>query len=150
MPVTVGVIGLDSLRHELDELERQLGGDAVDKALFEGGFLLEGVAKAKAPIGTAFLANSIYTTSSTESNYAEAEAAATACNPRGRVLPEARPQKAQCIVSVGAEYGIHVEFGTSRMAARPFMRAAFDGYREQAVSAIRQAIHRLVEESFGR
>jgi HK97 gp10 family phage protein len=42
-------------------------------------------------------------------------------------------------------YGRFLEYGTSRMAARPFVRPAFDGVRSEAERTISEAIWRAVE-----
>ena len=41
------------------------------------------------------------------------------------------------IVGVGADYGIHLEYGTSRMAPRPFMLPAFERTVSRAPQEIR-------------
>lgn len=40
--------------------------------------------------------------------------------------------------TVGAEYGVHVEYGTSTQAPQPFMRPAFEQNRDKFIQAIGQ------------
>lgn len=46
----------------------------------------------------------------------------------------------RAIVSVGAEYGLYLELGTRRMAARPFLRPAVDAVRDAFVQAMRKVV----------
>lgn len=55
-------------------------------------------------------------------------------------------QQGQLVMHImdGVEYGIHLEFGTSRLAARPFMRPAVEAWNgERFIQTARQA--RLLE-----
>jgi HK97 gp10 family phage protein len=62
-------------------------------------FRLEAGAKMRAPVDTGFLRNSIQTTFESDLS---------------------------AVVFVAAEYGVYVEFGTSKMRARPFLTPAVD------------------------
>lgn len=43
-------------------------------------------------------------------------------------------------VTVGADYGVHVEWGTVHMAAQPFLRPAVTEVRPQFLYAMRKAV----------
>lgn len=58
-------------------------------------------------------------------------------------IEEVTPERA--IVSASAEYAEHLEFGTSRMAARPFMRPAVDEHEREIVDAIEAAVRGFIE-----
>ena len=47
------------------------------------------------------------------------------------------------IVWAGAEYAIHLEYGTVKMAARPFMRPAAERISKPFFTAMRRALGRL-------
>ena len=49
-------------------------------------------------------------------------------------------------LSQDAYYASMVEFGTSKMAARPFMRPAFEAKKEAAVTAIRDYLAKRIPE----
>lgn len=50
-------------------------------------------------------------------------------------------------VTSNAEYAAALEFGTSRMAARPYMQPARDAKRKEAEQLVRQALNRVVKRS---
>jgi len=58
-------------------------------------------------------------------------------------IEEVTPE--QAIVSASAEYAEHLEFGTSRMAARPYLRPAVDEHEGEIVAAIEDAVRRFVQ-----
>lgn len=150
--MTVDTVDLSRLSGRLDELADALGGDEVAKALLAGAFVLEGEAKQNVQrmkaIDTGFLLNSIHSTSRAGSNYADAESAAKSRNGDGKMFPEPRMGKGEAAVAAGAEYARHVEYGTVRMTARPFMRQAVERASGDAVDAIGEAIERKMERIF--
>lgn len=150
--ITIDTVDLSRLNGRLDELAATMGGDEVASALMAGAFVLEGEAKQNVQrmkaIDTSFMYNSIYSTGGKESGYAEARSAAKASNPDGEMFPEFKPGKESAAVCVGAEYARHVEFGTVRMTARPFMRQAVEMHGGDAVDAIGDAIERKMERIF--
>lgn len=74
---------------------------------------LESSAKARAPVDTGALRNSI------TSEF---------------------PQELTGEVSVGVEYGAYVEYGTGKMAAQPYLTPAADQIRQPFIKAIERAI----------
>jgi HK97 gp10 family phage protein len=51
----------------------------------------------------------------------------------------------EAILGVGADYGPHLEFGTSKMAARPFLRPAMDENEREIVDAVQRTVAAFVE-----
>lgn len=56
-------------------------------------------------------------------------------------------EKDGATVATNAEAAVPLEFGTAKMAARPFMRPGVDNNREAILSAIEVTARRLIEES---
>lgn len=50
-------------------------------------------------------------------------------------------------VDVGAYYGIYHEFGTVKMAARPFLGPAVDARSKEFVAAVREAVRQGIERA---
>lgn len=46
----------------------------------------------------------------------------------------------QAEITVGAEYGVHVEYGTTKMPARPFLSPAIDRVRAPFIAAIEKIL----------
>lgn len=51
----------------------------------------------------------------------------------------------QAILGVHADYGEHLEFGTSRMEARPFLRPALDQHEGEILHAVEATVAAFVE-----
>lgn len=141
------VLGLDELIDDLNRLNDRLGDEAIEDVLLSGGYVFEGAAKPLTPVDTGFLRASIYTSSPRVNGYAAALAAARSFNPDGEALPPAQPERLQVVVAVAAEYGAPVEYGTSRMAARPFLRPAFDANRNRVADLMGRLLVERMEEA---
>ena len=107
------------LRAKLRRIERRLPG-TLTAACIKGADIVADAARAKAPRGAT-------------GNLAAGVAV--------------RPAKRGAWVRVDAvadddrEYAGHVEYGTSRMPARPFLRPAVDGNRSKVLRTIADALH---------
>lgn len=118
----------DHLPELTEELER-LVSEAVRKAAFD----IQAHAQAQVKVVTGFLKSSIYTVAKggTTYTYADASSAAAAINPDAELLPEveAPSDDTTAYVAVGADYGLYVEMGTSKMAAQPYLIPAAEFVR---------------------
>lgn len=85
----------------------------VDAVVTKAALDVEAQAKAKAPVDTGTLRNSIQAR---------------------------RTGPAAWVVSVGADYGVYVEWGTSRAAAQPFLRPAITAVQPVFVAAMRRVM----------
>lgn len=83
---------------------------ATDKFLTEAGLLIEGQAKANAPVRTGQLRNSI----------------------------NSRVEGDKAIVGTNVEYATHVEYGARNQKAQPYMRPALDKNRKNIVRLYRE------------
>lgn len=50
-------------------------------------------------------------------------------------------------VSSNAPYAVELEFGTSKMEPRPYMRPAVARKKDEAVALVRQAVDKVIRES---
>ena len=88
-------------------------------------YLVEQDAKMNAPYDTGALSASISTTTRTSDG--GGEGAAAAANPKAMAVSLPKPEAPYyAVVGPCVDYGIYQEFGTSRMAAHPYLLPAVD------------------------
>ncbi|MBF6592648.1 MAG: hypothetical protein IVW57_19230, partial [Ktedonobacterales bacterium] len=97
---------------------------------------------------TGFMKSSIYTVTSQGSSYG-----AKLHNQGNReLLPQAQRKTglgvASALVAVGAAYGQDVEFGTSKMAAKPFLIPAAEAVRPVLAEALSRLVFALEAASY--
>jgi len=118
--VEIEVGGIDALVRKFDKVIDSLK-DELQEAVMEGADLIQNIAVELVPVRTGRLRASI------------------------QVLPGDRPMEA--IVRAGgasAPYARHVEYGTRRMSAQPYMRPAADARRDEVVALIRNSVAKLL------
>ena len=116
--ITLRVRGSAELRRALERLRGAERRRAQQDGLEAGARVVETYAKLAAPVDTGTLRNSI-------------------------MLDEVTPERA--ILGPHVDYAEHVEFGTSRMAAQPYLRPAVDEHEREIVDAIEAAVRGFVE-----
>jgi len=120
--MSISTFKLDT--RELDKIVREMDGNKkkVGKMI---GFELEAEAKKRAPRLTSAMSNSIYTVTQDYDGYSSASGAAKQANPEVLTQPLPTPS-GNILANVGpcVNYAEYVEFGTSRMAAQPFLTPA--------------------------
>lgn len=112
---------LDRIMKDLDKNKEDIGRAAA--------FEIEAGAKMRAPVDTSALQNSIYTVTKKEDGYAEAIVAAKSKNKTAKFSRHPKPT-GDTIANVGpaVEYAEYQEFGTSKMAAHPFLFPAVEAF----------------------
>lgn len=114
MHVTLDLTEVLHLAHDLRERSLDIY-DEAEQAVALVGYAIEAAAQTSAPVDTGHLKNSI------------------AADPDGLTVT----------VTAGAGYADYVERGTSRMAAQPYLRPAFDALSPDLIDAIGQLGGRL-------
>lgn len=116
--VSMTVRGSSELRRNLNRLAGNERRQAQRDGLDAGARIVETHAKVYAPVDTGFLRNSI-------------------------TVDEVTPERA--VIAPHTEYAEHVEFGTSRMAAQPYMRPALDQHESEIIGAVEATIAAFVD-----
>jgi len=116
--ITSTVRGGEQLQRSLARLAGAQRRQAQRDGLEAGARIAETWAKLLCPVDTGFLRNSI-------------------------TVDEVTPQDA--ILGPHTDYAEHVEFGTSRMAAQPYMRPALDEHENEIVAAVSDTVAAFVE-----
>lgn len=111
---------------ELDRIAKQLNvkREAVGRRM---ALQIESKAKQLAPKDTGALRNSIYTVTQKEDGYGKAQSEAKSSNPGVTTAPHPTPT-GKIIANVGpsVNYAEYQEFGTSKMAAHPYLTPAVE------------------------
>ena len=116
--IRMTVNGGDQLRRNLERLQGDERRRAQADGLEAGARIVETYAKLTAPVDTGFLRNSILVDSATDT---------------------------EAIIAPHTDYAEHVEFGTERQAAQPYMRPAIDEHEAEILDAVRATVAAFVE-----
>lgn len=116
--ITMRVRGSEQLRRNLNRLHGAERRQAQRDGLDAGARVVETHAKVMCPVDTGALRNSI-------------------------MVDEVTPDRA--VIAPHTDYAEHVEFGTSRMAAQPYLRPALDEHEGEILGAIEAAVRDFVE-----
>mgnify|MGYP000993785027 CR=1 FL=1 len=115
--ITIRVRGSEQLRRNLNRLGGAQRRQAQRDGLEAGARVVETHAKVLCPIDTGTLRNSI-------------------------MVDEVTPDRA--IIAPHTDYAEHVEFGTSRQAAQPYMRPALDQHEAEIIDAVERTVAAFV------
>ena len=141
--ITVRVQGTAELRRALNRLQGAERRQAQQDGLEEGARIVESYAKTEMASGKS---GETYTRGNGRTHQASAPGEAPAIDYGNLVnsvqISEVTPERA--IIGTGVEYAEHLEFGTSRMAPRPFLRPAVDEHEREIVAAIEDAVRGFV------
>ena len=116
--ISMTVRGSSELRRNLNRLAGSERRQAQVDGLDAGARIVETRAKVYCPVDTGFLRNSI-------------------------LVDEVTPMLA--VIAPHTEYAEHVEFGTSRMAAQPYMRPALDQHEAEIIGAVERTVAAFVD-----
>jgi len=116
---SVEILGLKELDQALQQMAWPAARRALRKGMRQGANVVRDEVRAKAPVKTGNLRRKIRTRERRE---------------------DADGLRFAIEIPRSAFYGRFIEFGTSKIAARPFMRPAAEAKTEAAVSAMRNAL----------
>ena len=112
---------------------------AISQMVRKAAFDIQAMAMATAPVATGFLKSSIYVVTHDRSTYASSlNKAFVKGHDVAKLMDEVEPppDDQTAYVAVGAEYGIYVEYGTSKMAAQPYLTPAYEFVRPSILEAM--------------
>lgn len=115
--------GVNEMRAAFQKLSDDVRGEILSSTAIAGALPIENRAKELCPVKTGNLRRSI------ETRFGESSGA-----------------KATALVGSAVDYAPYVEFGTSRMAARAFLRGGFDEAGDQAKKEMSATFAELVTE----
>lgn len=136
MDFGIKMTGFKKLDRQLRKLPGPMAKKALRKGLRAGAKIIQAEAKVRVPKVTGALRKSIRVRAARKR--------------RGTVgVTVTTGQKDNAFVG-DTYYGGMVEFGTSRMTARPFMQPAFDAKKQQALDVIRRVTGVEIEKAAAR
>lgn len=122
MKIKAELKGLDNLKKKFDQLEKVTQGKILANAVQSGANPILNMAIEKTPWLTGNLRRSLHSELVNTSNtHAEAD------------------------IGTDVEYAPFVEFGTSKQAAQPYLRPAFDTQQNAAIKEIGDALKAQIE-----
>ena len=138
--------GSKELLRKLGRLDATLRGPIVNQALTAGAMVIETQAKLLLMSGTQtgewYKHGNVWHQSS-----AAGEPPATDTGHLANSISTYSLSREQVAVSVGAEYGVFLEYGTSKMEPRPFMRPAVYDNLPKIEAAINHQLLRGIREA---
>jgi HK97 gp10 family phage protein len=140
---TLKVDGLRELQDKLRNLAPNIARNGLRAAVAAGAALIRNEARQKAPKDTGEMARDIMIKRERDSTtYRALYSVFVRTGKKSRLGGKGRN------VAKDSYYWRFVEFGTAKMAAKPFMRPAFESQKEKAVDAIRDKLAaRIAEEA---
>ena len=152
--ITIKVEGLSELERKLREFGPKVAKNGLRAANFAGARVFRDAAKQTVPVRTGLLKASI----TAFKRRGPDNVAKHTVGVRGVRLKYANTAENRRKRRVGkkyqadgpAFYGKFVEFGTSKMAAKPFMRPAFNNNIDAAIGAVRARLAKAVEDAARR
>lgn len=125
----VEITGLRELDRALQELAWPAARRALRKGMRQGANVIRDEARAKAPVDTGLLKRQIRTRERSEQD---------------------GDMRFAVEITRSAFYGRFIEYGTSKFAAKPFLRPAAESKTEEAVTAMRDALAEAIQIEIGR
>ncbi len=148
MATTVRITGAREMEAVLRRLPGEIAQKALTAALRQAAEPVLDEARARAPVGKESKGRVRFRRSRkgkvTVSNYGKLRPSL-----RIATVPASRtPHSATVVVTVGkAFWGLFVEFGTRFMAARPFLRPAFEARKMEALNRLGQSLGEQIEKA---
>ncbi|MBS1170026.1 MAG: hypothetical protein H6R01_944 [Burkholderiaceae bacterium] len=141
MATLQNITGLDALKKALEELPKNIGKNVLRGAVNAASTEFKKEAVARAPSDTGILKKSIYQKQIREKSSATQQTFYIGVRAGKRAKTTKKGQK------LDAFYARFVEFGTSKMAAKPFMRPAFEAKKLAAIEKFKEyAAKRIPDE----
>jgi HK97 gp10 family phage protein len=141
---TIQITGLSDLEKRLRELPDRLAKNVLRGAVRAGAVVIQKEAKLLAPKDTGEMARDIMVKAAKSSKGFIAYHVYVRTGKKSRLAGRKRN------VNRDSFYWRFVEFGTSKMAAKPFMRPAFDTKKESATEAIRDYMAQRIDKELSK
>lgn len=140
--ISLDLLGLGELEADLQRLSRSLANKAVRDAVMAGAKLARDKTRQSAPVRSGKLKKNIVVTRQRGTPDA-AVAGVSVKRPAGKKRQSPKPETAPY-------YWRFLEFGTSQMNAKPFLRPAWDNNLPQIEGAVRSKLAQAIDQALLR
>jgi HK97 gp10 family phage protein len=150
---TIHVQGLDQLARALKELPQRVARGGLRAAVYAGAKVIRDEARLKSPVAIASLGANQPPPGTLKRSVIMKQIPERSDNVKQtfyvtvRHGKKYRKQGKKGTLSQDAWYWRFVEFGTVKMAARPFLRPAFENKKRQAVDTIKDRLSERIEQA---
>lgn len=127
----------DKLRARLKAITSPAAASKLQRALFAAGQLIENEAALSITRGSVSGAGHVASLPNQAPN--------ANTHRLDRSIETNETGRLEVTVSANAEYSVPLEFGTSKMAPRPFLRPARDKKRNEATDLVARAVERILQ-----
>lgn len=144
MADTMNLTGFKELAEKLKQLGPRVAKNGLRAAVSSGAAVIRNEARSRAPVDTGEMRKDIHIKREKDARGGETVAAKYSVfvlsGKKSRISGKARN------VDKNSYYWRFVELGTSKMAAQPFMRPAFESKKEAAVEAIGKKLDERIQK----
>ncbi len=154
--ISVDLKGLAELERKLTQLAEKLQGKAQRQATNAGAQIIKKAARSRVSVDTGLLRKNIVVGRSRRNSAKGRESYNIFLKREKRIYANTRANRRskragrKYEVDGPAFYGRFVEMGTSKMAAKPFMRPAFESSKQAAVDAVRNKLADFIRKEGGK
>lgn len=149
----INVQGLDQLARALKELPKRVARNTLRSAVYAGASVIRDEARLKAPVAIASLGSNQPPPGTLKRSVIMKQIPELSSVERQTFFvtvrhgKKYRKQGKKGTLSQDAWYWRFVEFGTVKLAARPFLRPAFESKKHQALTAIKDRLSERIEQA---
>ena len=118
MKIKVKLRNLSKVLNNLSKTEKTIALNALNRGIHKGGFIVEKEVKKRAPVDTGRLRRAIHT----------------------------KLGKMKATVISGVDYNNYLEFGTSRMKAKPHFRPGMEASKSKVVKVVEKEVIRAIRK----
>lgn len=137
--LVVKVDGLGEIKAKLEDLREEFRDKALHRGVAAAARLVRNAARARVPVRTGLLRNALRYGKDRQASLPGKAVYNVFVSPKIQGPPRGKKQKRSW-----AFYWRFVEFGTSKMPARPFLRPAIAENREAALNAMKAAWEKAI------
>lgn len=143
--VIVKVEGLEELKRQIEGLNEKFQRRVLDQGVSAAARIIRNAASSKAPKDTGLLKRAIRIGKVRQLSFPGKSVYHVFISPKVKGTRQKKGKSRE----IWAFYWRFLEFGTRKMAARPFLRPAFDENREQALKAMADKFRSALEKYRG-